>query len=136
MPHFCSNCTIEHFQETFEDCGNVEINDIITTCQREASNFTNMLEFIPFQNFYNIKKIKKGGFGQVFKACWLKGGRIESWNIIKKVWKRSEDIEHVALKTCKDFSIFLNEVSSIHHLVCIWTLKSSFNSLIYPVANG
>ncbi|RIA91097.1 hypothetical protein C1645_768356 [Glomus cerebriforme] len=56
-----------------------------------------MMEWIPYSQFTNVKKIAEGGFGIVYRATWL-GGQDET--VILKRFKNSRNIS-------KDF---LNEV--------------------------
>ena len=77
--------------------------------------FKDIIEWIPFSKFTNIKYLAKGGFGTVFKAVWV-DGYIKRFDYEKKEWKRSSQID-VCLKgldNSKDIKQeFLEEVSII-----------------------
>ena len=72
------------------------------------------MEWIPYDRFYDIEFIAKGGFGKVYKANWIDGS-IKKWDIIKNQnWVRGESNKFVALKSLnnsKNVTLeFLNEV--------------------------
>ena len=77
--------------------------------------FKDIIEWIPFSKFTNIKYLAKGGFGTVFKAVWI-DGYITGFDNQKYVWKRKAQI-NVCLKgldNSKDIKQeFLEEVSII-----------------------
>ncbi|RHZ61611.1 hypothetical protein Glove_346g119 [Diversispora epigaea] len=52
------------------NCGNKNIDDLIKASQRSKKYNDPYLEWVPFENFTNIKKIGQGGFSQIFKATW------------------------------------------------------------------
>ncbi|GET02598.1 kinase-like domain-containing protein [Rhizophagus clarus] len=76
-------------------------------------------EWIPYDRFYNIKYIAKGGFGKVYKANWA-DGCIWDWNNETQNWERYGKNMFVALKSLnnsKDVTFeFINEITS-HHKV-------------------
>jgi hypothetical protein len=68
-----------------------------------------------------MDKIGEGGFSKVFKAKWINGGIIDSWNDEDKSWRRKSPPSFVALKICDIWEVFINEVSSILMLSKPWT---------------
>jgi hypothetical protein len=76
--------------------------------------FKDIIEWIPFSKFANIKYLAKGGFGTVFKAVWIDGYIIGLDQ--KNEWERRSRID-VCLKSLdnsKDIKQeFLEEVSII-----------------------
>ncbi|POG82137.1 hypothetical protein GLOIN_2v1498982, partial [Rhizophagus irregularis DAOM 181602=DAOM 197198] len=46
-----------------------------------------IIEWIPYNRFYDIKYIAKGGFGKVYKANWI-DGPIDEWDDKNENWKR------------------------------------------------
>src|SRR5205823_2231125 len=85
---FCQTCANKPFGENFLSSNNEEIDAIIKASQLNASPFGKIMEFLPYERFDNIEEIGKGGFGLVFKARWLDGGGIKSWNVQKLCWDR------------------------------------------------
>ncbi|CAJ0749427.1 5124_t:CDS:2 [Entrophospora sp. SA101] len=68
--------------------------------QKKSCKWTDsFLEWIPFENFQNLKKIGDGHFSTVYCATWMDGKRIKSTN--KSVCARSAPIT-VALKSIKN----------------------------------
>ena len=91
---------------------NHDIDQLIQQTQINARVFKNIIEWIPFSKFTNIKYLAKGGFGTVFKAVWI-DGFIYGFDSQKNVWIRNAQID-VCLKgldNSKDIKQeFLNEV--------------------------
>ena len=73
----------------------------------------NALEWIPYNRFYNIEYIAKGGFGKVYRANWI-DGYIKEWDNKLQNWERRNPNMFVALKSLnnsKNVTLeFLNEV--------------------------
>ena len=57
-----------------------------------------VLDWIPYDRFYDIKYIAKGGFGKVYRANWI-DGRIEKWDNKNQNWVRGYPNKFVALKS-------------------------------------
>ena len=74
-PRWCKACKAKHFQQNFEKwtSGNVDIDKFIQDTQLSANYSKKVLEWIPYDRFYDIKYIAKGGFGKVYKAKWIDG---------------------------------------------------------------
>ena len=112
---WCQSCNAQHFARNFDKwtSGNERIDQFILDCQLEATSSWNVLEWIPYEQFENIKFIAKGGFGKVEKAQW-KEGSIWYWNNRENKWGKSKDYdsenrnykdyETVALKTLTNSS--------------------------------
>ncbi|KAF0527639.1 serine/threonine protein kinase [Gigaspora margarita] len=112
--HYCPYCQYEVFKEKFNDwtSGNEKIDNIIRNSQLYAEDDGLAMEWVPFTKFTNIEKIKDGGFGSVYKAKRKDGGSFVCWNLETKVAERSYRNINVALKSCRDFSNFLNELEA------------------------
>uniref|UniRef100_U9T5X2 Protein kinase domain-containing protein n=1 Tax=Rhizophagus irregularis (strain DAOM 181602 / DAOM 197198 / MUCL 43194) TaxID=747089 RepID=U9T5X2_RHIID len=48
---------------------------------------TKLLEWIPYDRFYDIKCIAKGGFGKIYRTKWV-DGIISKWDNENKDWER------------------------------------------------
>ncbi|GBB83746.1 hypothetical protein RclHR1_10410006 [Rhizophagus clarus] len=114
-------CNASYFQKNFENwtSGNDDINRLIQDTQLSVHyqyEILNALEWIPYNRFYDIKYIARGGFGKVYKANWI-DGRIVRWDNENKNWERSGN-KFVALKSLNNSSNatfeFMNEIS-LHH---------------------
>jgi hypothetical protein len=112
-------CNAIRFQQNFENwtSGNNDINKVIQDSQLLTHDdyeiFRKTLEWIPYDRFFDIKYIARGGFGKVYKANWI-DGYLTKWDKEKQNWKRHNKNMFVALK-CLDNSKnvtleFMNEV--------------------------
>jgi hypothetical protein len=112
---WCKACNAKHFQQNFSkwSSGNVDIDKFIQDTQLSAISSCRVLEWIPYDRFYDIEYIAKGGFGKVYRANWI-DGYIVKWNIKNQNWARDESNKFVALKSLnnsKNVTLeFLNEV--------------------------
>ena len=113
--YWCKACNAKHFQRNFENwtSGNVDIDKFIQDAQLSADYFHQVLEWIPYDGFRNIKYIAKGGFGKVYKANWI-DGYIWNWDSKNQNWKRYEPNKLLALKSLnnsKNVTLeYINEV--------------------------
>ena len=109
-------CNSIYFQRNFKNwtSGNDHIDKFIQNTQLSSHNdIKKALEWIPYDRFYNIEYIAKGGFGKVYKANWI-DGHIIKWDDEKQNWKRNKDNIIVILKILNDPKNitleFMNEV--------------------------
>ena len=67
-------------------------------CQLNAYHFDKYIQWIPFDEFKNIKYLAKGGFGEVHKATWING--YYDWRkmkyeerdvVLKRIYNNSSD---------------------------------------------
>ena len=113
--NWCKACNAKHFQQNFEKwtSGNVDIDKFIQDTQLSTNNHLQVLEWIPYDRFYDIEYIAKGGFGKVYRANWI-DGNIHYWDNKNQNWIRYEPNKFVALKSLNNSqnvtSEFLNEV--------------------------
>ena len=78
--NWCKACNAKHFQQNFKNwtSGNVDIDKFIQDTQLSAYYYS-VLEWIPYDRFYDFKYIAKGEFGKVYKANWI-DGQIKNWD--------------------------------------------------------
>ncbi|GES96366.1 kinase-like domain-containing protein [Rhizophagus clarus] len=62
--------------------GNKVIDDFIIYTQINNDSRRGKLEFVPYEQFKNIKFIARGGFSKIYKATWV-DGPIKNWDDIK-----------------------------------------------------
>jgi serine/threonine protein kinase len=86
--NWCQSCNAQHFQE-FNNwtSGNQEIDQFIQKCQKEAIDFRQLLEWIPYDKFTDVEYLAKGGFGTISKAKW-NDGYIKNWGTGDNKWAR------------------------------------------------
>ncbi|EXX59465.1 Kic1p [Rhizophagus irregularis DAOM 197198w] len=113
----CLSCNQKRFQRKFDkwNSSDIEIDELIRYKQVSARDFNDILEWIPYDRFTNIKYMAEGGFAKVYSATWT-DGYIINWNQEYNNWKRSGTYR-VALKVLKnsrEMSLdFLNEVKNL-----------------------
>ncbi|RIA80188.1 kinase-like domain-containing protein [Glomus cerebriforme] len=120
---WCKACNANRFQQNFKNwtSGNDDIDKFIQDAQLSATNYYKVLEWIPYDKFYDITYIAKGGFGKVYRANWI-DGEIWNWDIESKNWNRNKlNMDgFVALKSLnnsKNITLeFINEIT-LHHKV-------------------
>ena len=86
---WCNACNAKHFQQNFKKwtSGNDDIDKFIQHTQLSANDRYGVLEWIPYDKFYDIEFIAKGGFGKVYRAKWI-DSYIRSWDNENKNWNR------------------------------------------------
>ncbi|RHZ75726.1 hypothetical protein Glove_212g223 [Diversispora epigaea] len=96
---WCNTCNSRRFRSEFNKwtSEDSEFDKFIQETQLKATNYEEVIEWIPFDRFNNIKYLDKGGFGKVFRATWS-DGYIISWKSLRKFWERSQGT-NVCLKS-------------------------------------
>src|ERR1043166_1217242 len=86
---WCQTCNSKHFQQDFNKLtsGNKEIDEFIQKFQLNATCYEEVMEWVPYEKFSDIKYIAKGGFSTVYKAKWIDGS-ISWWNVNQNKWDR------------------------------------------------
>ena len=111
---YCEKCISLHLQSLFNTwtSGNKIINDFIHKCQMLSSLPTLILEWIPFDQFYGVKKLTEGGFSTIYTATWTRGS-IDDYDENKKEFTYF-GLELVVLKSLNNSNnsgkAFFNEV--------------------------
>ncbi|GBC18820.2 kinase-like domain-containing protein [Rhizophagus irregularis DAOM 181602=DAOM 197198] len=117
-------CLAKSFQQNFKNwtSGNSGIDKFIQNTQLSDPHdniVEEALEWIPYNRFYDIEYIAKGGFGKVYRANWI-DGPIKEWDLENENWKRGRQNKFVALKildNSKNVTLeFMNEIISHHKL--------------------
>ncbi|RHZ80379.1 hypothetical protein Glove_136g8 [Diversispora epigaea] len=112
---WCNPCNSKHFQNDFNKwtSGDDKIDKLIQDAQLNAKISWQVIEWMPYDRFKDVKQIGKGGFGTIHYARWI-DGYIREWDIENQQWKRyREDEVGVALKkfdSFVNFSDVLNEI--------------------------
>src|SRR6266542_1552900 len=106
-------CNVKHFQYNFGNWtrGNNVINKLIQNIQLSThNNASEVLEWIPYNRFYDIKCIAKG---KVYRANWI-DGYIKSWDDENQSWNRYNKNMFIYLKSLngsKNITLeFMNKV--------------------------
>jgi hypothetical protein len=87
---WCKLCNSKHFQNDFNNwtSRNDKIDKLIQDAQLNANDRWEVIEWIPYDRFKDVKQIGKGGFGTIHYARWI-DGFIRKWDIENQQWKRS-----------------------------------------------
>ncbi|RHZ69932.1 hypothetical protein Glove_276g8 [Diversispora epigaea] len=129
--YWCKPCNSKHFQNDFNNwtSGNDKIDKIIQETQLNANHYYEVIEWISYDRFKDVKQIGKGGFGTIHYARWI-DGFIKEWDIENQQWKRycedgdeyedDEEIE-VALKKFDNFMNFNDVLNEMEIHLKTWT---------------
>ncbi|RHZ78472.1 hypothetical protein Glove_164g36 [Diversispora epigaea] len=119
---WCNPCNSKHLQNDFNNwtSGNNKIDKLIQDAQLNANYSSDVIEWIPYDRFKDVKQIGKGGFGTIHYARWI-DGRIDKWDIENQQWKRYEENREVALKKFDNFVNFNDVLNEMEIHLKIWT---------------
>ncbi|RIB30326.1 kinase-like domain-containing protein [Gigaspora rosea] len=95
-PAWCQLCDPQKTTQGWTS-GNEDVDNCINEFQLKATNYQNVIEWIPFSRLDNVQKIGEGGFCSVFSTTWLDGKRILS--VESKIVQSRTPSCVVALKT-------------------------------------
>src|SRR6185369_16569338 len=72
---YCERCISLHLQSLSDTwtSGDEIIDDFIHKCQKLSSLPTRILEWIPFDQFIEVKNLTEGGFSTIYTATWTRG---------------------------------------------------------------
>ncbi|RHZ78843.1 hypothetical protein Glove_155g107 [Diversispora epigaea] len=86
---WCKPCNPKHLQNDFNNLisGNDKIDKFIQDAQLNASYLYEVIEWIPYDRFKDVKQIGEGGFGTIHYARRI-DGYIEKWDFENQQWKR------------------------------------------------
>ncbi|RHZ79144.1 hypothetical protein Glove_151g55 [Diversispora epigaea] len=104
---WCKPCNSKRFQNDFNNwtSGNDKIDKFIQDAQLNANDGWEVIEWIPYDRFKDVKQIGKGGFGTIHYARWI-DGNIRKWDIENQQWKRDRKYSEEAV--LKKFDNFVN----------------------------
>ena len=102
-------------KSVYKPSGNKVIDDFIRyTLTTGGNRLSGRMVFSPYDRFYNVNFIAEGGFSKIYKAIWIDGPPITSWNKKEQSFDEPNKNYQVVLKrlnNSKDItSMELNEV--------------------------
>ena len=106
---WCKPCQIDNLKGNFMNwtSGNEKIDGLIQEMQLKINKYRDIVfEWIPYNQFSNIKEIGKGGFATVYSAIW-KDGPLK-YKYYNRKYTRKSDYE-VALKCLHNSQNITNE---------------------------
>ena len=83
----CEDCKEKKIEYLITKCGNEELARLLYDSKFNLNYSSDCIQWIPFNEFINIKYLAKGGFGEVQKAEWI-GHYDDDGNEWKVVLKR------------------------------------------------
>ena len=96
----------------FYTSGNRVVDDFIKYTQ---INYINIMEFVPYNQFNDIKYIAEGGFSKVYKASWIDG--YIQWDKEKQTFKRSGLIQVALKKLNNSENITSKELNEVPYII-------------------
>ncbi|GES75119.1 kinase-like domain-containing protein [Rhizophagus clarus] len=86
---FCEHCVRNYLKKKFSNwtSGNDKIDNLIQECQMKTINPDSIVEWIPYNNFKNIKYLTRGGFSEIYVAGWINGS-YDEWDSKEQQLKR------------------------------------------------
>ncbi|UZO00431.1 uncharacterized protein OCT59_011565 [Rhizophagus irregularis] len=122
---WCKPCQLKNIKNLiYGTSGNKRIDKLIQEMQSETDNSKDIIfEWIPYNQFSNIKEIGKGGFATIYSATWKDGplsyNGCEYVRDKKKIaLKQLYDSQNITVKflnEIKEYSIYeLNEILSVY----------------------
>ncbi|EXX51081.1 Skm1p [Rhizophagus irregularis DAOM 197198w] len=102
---FCEHCVRNYLKANFLNwtSRNDDIDNLVQECQLKTLGPSYIIEWIPYNNFQNIKYLTKGGCSEIYTATWI-NGRYDKWDSKEQrlerrgrqnvVLKRLENVEN------------------------------------------
>ncbi|RHZ79998.1 hypothetical protein Glove_139g313 [Diversispora epigaea] len=125
----------ENFERELEELtksfSHINTNRFVQDAQLNASHYLDVIEWIPYDRFKDVKQIGKGGFGTIHYARWI-DGYIREWDIENQQWKRWDPETHsymMVLDYAKDgnlreyLKINFNNIDWKKKLHYLWSLS-------------
>ncbi|GBC02159.1 hypothetical protein RclHR1_04490005 [Rhizophagus clarus] len=122
--YYCENCgkMYDKFKSCVScqtNCENEKINDLVQEMKLNidynSSYSYKIFEWIPYDQFFDIKEIGKGGFSTVYSAIWKDGLLDCRKSLVARNWRRNPNTR-VALKCLHNsqncIDEFINEVKA------------------------
>ncbi|RGB34617.1 kinase-like domain-containing protein [Rhizophagus diaphanus] len=77
----CEHCVRNYLKANFSNwtSGNDNIDNLIRECQMKAVSPRLIPDWIPYNNFQNIKYLTKDGCSEIYTATWI-NGRYDEWD--------------------------------------------------------
>ncbi|GBC27865.1 uncharacterized protein OCT59_008366 [Rhizophagus irregularis] len=66
---------------------NKVIDDFIKHTLISGNKLAGKMAFVPYDQFKNVEFIAEGGFSKIYKATWIDGPEMHSWNNVKNKYK-------------------------------------------------
>ncbi|GBC06552.1 hypothetical protein RclHR1_06900005 [Rhizophagus clarus] len=134
----CNNkCNALYFQYNFDNwtSGNDDIDKLIQNTQLLAHDYSKktVLEWIPYDRFYNIRYLTENEIDKVYSANWI-DGNIDDWNTHNQNWRKNNQNMFVTLKNLSNSASitlkFINEITEPYKIYGITQNPETKNYII------
>ena len=95
--------------------GNEVVDDFIRNAQINSGLKINMMEFVPYNQFKDIKFITEVEFSKIYKATWI-DGNIQGWNEREINFERSGLRKVVLKKLYNSENITSKELIKVYYI--------------------
>ncbi|RIA93932.1 kinase-like domain-containing protein [Glomus cerebriforme] len=114
---YCENCIIQYLKSLLGTwkSGSDVIDEFIRECQSKSALPLHIMEWIPFDQFEDIKYLSHGGFAKLYTATW-KRGAILDWNEKKQkfVYQGSQKVVLKSLNNSNQpTKVFFDEAKAL-----------------------
>jgi len=104
--------------QSWTSSGNKKLDEIIRSTQIGAKGFDShyYIEWIPYDDLKNIKKIGEGGFATVYQGQWLNGPRFVHYNERRYysngpvALKKLENSQNISDEFLKEVNILIQSI--------------------------
>ncbi|CAG8527175.1 27919_t:CDS:2 [Dentiscutata erythropus] len=109
---YCEFCIRNYLKERFSkwNTGDDKLDKLIRVCQLNAVSPSNIIEWIPYEEFTDVQKITKGGFSIIYTAIWKKGP-YKMWDFEQQELKRGDEGTYI-LKTLESLEKSFKEIET------------------------
>ncbi|EXX79436.1 Cmk2p [Rhizophagus irregularis DAOM 197198w] len=141
---WCKSCQINHLKENFTNwtSDNEQIDKLIQEMQLKINDYKDIIfEWIPYDQFNEIKEIGKGGFAKVYSArwkdgplCWNEKEYIRDFNktVALKCLNNSQNFSNKFFNEVKAYSINdLNNINNSGEILKIYGISQNPNTKTY-----
>src|SRR5438874_4902218 len=109
---WCKSCDPKLLAQSWTSSGDKKLDEIIRNTQLESKGFDSCyyIEWIPYDDLKDIKKIGEGGFATVYEGKWTNGPRFVESN--KRYYLKDGYVALKKLKNSQNISEFVKEVNN------------------------
>ena len=112
---WCKPCQINNLKRTNLTSGNEKIDEFIQEMQLKIDKYSDMVfEWIPYNQFSDIKEICRGGFATVYSAIWKDGPLNYDYEDTEKYVKSYPNYKVALICLQNITNEFLNEVWNLY----------------------
>ncbi|RHZ73755.1 hypothetical protein Glove_229g55 [Diversispora epigaea] len=125
---YCELCIRMYLENNFGNwtSENNEIDKLIQECQRKTIAPHQVIEWVEYDRFENVKYLTEGGCATIYTAIW-KDGNYVKWDSERKILERSRR-QKIVLKRLNNSNS--NNVHWFQEVILNFTLDNAFMSLV------